>query len=496
MKGVILPVRPTETGERFIRAANRALADSREVFRVLDDRCADVRRGDVFVQGEHSASMCASPGAQARDVPASMLAPLKRGRIAVLWDESFFWGVLAVAGLNRLGFEYQLISCSDVRYEGLCEYDLLVVPGGWAAEKARRLGKTGRHAVRAFVRAGGAYLGFCGGAGLSLDVTGGLGLLPVKRKPSEERVPNFSGSLMVRPESEAHPAWLGLNGPQRLYVWWPSQFEIADENAVRILGRYTAPCDDFFVSDLNVFEILQNGGDWIDWEQRYGANLDPARLEGEPAVLEGRFGEGTVIASYAHLETPGSAAGAVALFNSIQYLLTGTRADVCRSGTAGERMASVSPSERRRIHTLVEKMVDRAEALRTLGVRVGLWEPRNDWFLLWRRGVKGFAFNALFGLINELNRRTLESGPRLPGDVSADEFLAKLGEAAGLSERFFLEASGVLTDIRLTISELPRRDSQELYHRVSRMGGDNEIYRRLQECLGDLLYHLLRVSGE
>ena len=464
------------------------------MFRILDSRFGDVRRGDVFVQEGYSAGSASVPGAFEGEVPASILAPLRRGRIALLWDESYFWGVLAIVGLDRLGFGYELISCADIRCGRLSEYDLLVVPGGWAAEKANRLGEKGREAVRRFVRAGGPYLGFCGGAGLALNVAGGLGLLPVKRKPSKKRVPNFSGSLMVQPESGTHPLWLGMDGLQRLYVWWPSQFEIVNEEAVRVLGRYMSPCDDFFVSDLNASEVDRNGGDWIDWERRYGTNLNPARLEGEPAAIEGRFGKGTVVASYAHLETPGSPAGAVALFNLIQYLLSKTGDGVCGSWTAGQRMVAVSSTACRRIRVLVGKIVGRAEALRTLGIRAGLWESRNDWFLLWRRGVKGFAFNALFGTVDELNRCTRECVLRLPCDIPVDGFLRKLDEAVELSERFFREASGILSDLRLPVPELPRQESENLYHRFSQVGGEDELYRNLQECLGGLLYHLLRVS--
>jgi len=95
----------------------------------------------------------------------------------------------------------------------------------------------------------------------------------------------------------------------------------------------------------------------------------------------------------------------------------------------------------------------------------------------------------------ELDRCTRENEPRLPCGVSVNDFLAKLEQAAALSERFFLEASDALKDIRLLVQELSGKDSADLYRRFSEAGGDNEVYRNLQECLGDLLYYLLRVSG-
>src|SRR5512143_2962188 len=99
------------------------------------------------------------------------------GRAAVLWDESFLWGVMAYKALDACGLACDLIRTEDVREGKLSGYPLLFVPGGWASNKKKALGNDGIEEIKRFVHDGGAYLGFCGGAGLAtLD---GIGLGPV-----------------------------------------------------------------------------------------------------------------------------------------------------------------------------------------------------------------------------------------------------------------------------------------------------------------------------
>ncbi len=56
---------------------------------------------------------------------------------------------------------------------------------------------------------------------------------------------------------------------------------------------------------------------WSELEERYGIFLDPKRLKDEPAVVEGRFGQGKVILSLVHFDTPGDHNGATVLAQSL-----------------------------------------------------------------------------------------------------------------------------------------------------------------------------------
>ena len=59
------------------------------------------------------------------------------------------------------------MNASDVRTGVLQQYDVLIIPGGYASRQGRAIGKKGSLAVRAFVEGGGGYLGICAGAYLA-----------------------------------------------------------------------------------------------------------------------------------------------------------------------------------------------------------------------------------------------------------------------------------------------------------------------------------------
>ena len=217
-----------------------------------------------------------------------------------------------MARAQEAGLPFDLLRSEDVRRGALSRYRMIFVPGGWASNKISALGEQGREEIRRFVAAGGSYLGICGGAGMATE--DGLGLLPIRRKPSRERVPSFSGPILL--SCGDHAIWQGIERPV-FCAWWPSQFLVMDQD-VRVLARYEEAQADAFSSDVNVAD----GGiiGWSDLEQRYGILLDPARLRGEPAVVEGRFERGRVILSLIHFDTPGDRNGAVVLRNLWRYL--------------------------------------------------------------------------------------------------------------------------------------------------------------------------------
>jgi glutamine amidotransferase-like uncharacterized protein len=59
------------------------------------------------------------------------------------------------------------VSPSDIRASILERFDVVVFPGGRASRQAAVLGVAGQQAVRDYVRAGGGYVGICGGAFLA-----------------------------------------------------------------------------------------------------------------------------------------------------------------------------------------------------------------------------------------------------------------------------------------------------------------------------------------
>jgi glutamine amidotransferase-like uncharacterized protein len=339
-------------------------------------------------------------------------------KVAFLWDESFLWGLMSYRTLARLGLSFELVSSEDICNGCLGDYKMLFVPGGWASNKSAALGESGVDAIKNFVSNGGSYLGFCGGAGLATKAMSGIGLLNVKRKPTKERVPSFSGRIEL--DIEPHPIWNSANGDQLLRMtndeqrtavfnaWWPSQFIIEDSN-INILATYGNALPDSFSSDLNVGDV-EISGNWKELEKIYQINLDPKRLRNEPAVIEGSYGKGRVILSLIHFDTPDDSNGEKVLTNIWEYLsgerckrnIQNSNNNGCSLNTAGARRAL--------------PLQDICAELISLGERNFLWFWRNSMLLQWRRGIRGLEYNTLYIMMKEISSQSAEH--RAPRKVS------------------------------------------------------------------------------
>lgn len=316
---------------------------------------------------------------------------IKSGKAALLWDESFLWGLMALRALRANGLPFDLLRAEDIKRGIPGGYRLLFVPGGWASNKIKALGDEGTSAIRAFVENGGSYLGFCGGAGLAtLD---GIGLLNVKRRPTRDRVPSFSGRIGLNLAPQDHPVWSGI-GHSVFHAWWPSQFVIDD--TVKVLATYGGALPDSFSSDLNVGDTVRNGG-WAEMESIYRINLDPGRLRDEPAIVEGECGSGKVVLSLVHFDTPGDANGSAVLRNLWEYLAGHSAA------TEKEcRPAALSHCRTNKASALISELETAVDELISLGTRNFLWFRRNPMLIQWRRGIRGLEYCTLHVMIKEI----------------------------------------------------------------------------------------------
>ena len=414
-----------ESFPQVLRTVNHYISrEGTAVYRWQGSPTSFAHPGDLFFASGASKEIPAP--CESVELPASALdylVPLKSGRVALLWEKSFLWGFLAVRTFRDLGFSVDLLTATDVRAGALAGYQLLVVPGGWASIRSEELGVSGREELRRYVYRGGAYLGICGGAGLALQVDEGLALVPVTRKAITDRLPNFSGSIRVQ-QTSPHPLWWSLREEEVFQVWWPSQFDLLEPDELKVLGRYGRPESDFCVSDLEVAGILAAGRDWKQFEEAYQINLDPERLLNEPAVLEGRYGEGRVLLSYPHLETPGDAAGNTALFNIWYDLLSNS------VGGAGGDSHKISPLTIKEVDgkslERIGKIAREARLLVTLGERHNLWSWRNSWLLHWKRGVRGAEFGTISVLLNGLADELERTGAM--AIVSHTPVIVEMGE--------------------------------------------------------------------
>ncbi len=422
--------------------------------------------------------------------------------VAFLWDESFLWGLMAYKALKGLGLPFDLIRSEDVKAGTLDKYNMLFVPGGWASNKSRALGDSGREAILDFVAGGGSYLGFCGGAGLATMAKGGIGLLDVKRRPTKERVPSFSGRIGLN--INEHPIWGKLNKEERandkdcrqrstdiFHAWWPSQLVVDDDN-VRVLATYGDALPDAFSSDLNIGDTEANGG-WKWLEEIYRINLDPKRLVKEPAIIEGRYGKGKVILSLIHFDTPDDSNGQHILTNLWNYL----------GGQGADHRAQ---DKEQRIQNRVEGFKDIEEFelhsfcndLISLGERNFLWFWRTPMLLQWRRGVRGLEYNTLYIMVKEiaeqLQKKDQITQSRDNNIAKIKEILIPFIEKARrllMMERHALQQRHYITYEKCDDPEI-KRIRGELFSYSKSHGG---IFKELLDKLDDLLFSLIKREG-
>ena len=410
--------------------------------------------------------------------------------IAFLWDESFLWGLMAYKSFQGLGIDAAIVTAREVRAGALDGASVLVVPGGWASDKTVALGEDGREAIRSFVKAGGGYLGLCGGAGLALDVDGGLALTHVSRVPTKHRVPSFSGEVRLAPADASHPLWRGMRRPYSFHAWWPGQFHIGEGEGVKVVATYEGPGRDFCLADLSSGDVDGYNGNWNRWEEQYGINLNPTRLVGEPAIIEAICGDGRVFLSYLHLETPGSKKGNHALLNVLEYLKPKAGPPSGRYKKEKAKAHRVSPEAVR----AADEMYAAARDFIAFGERNFLWYWRNGWVLLWRRGVRGVEYSMLYGLVREIAERLKARADSADSDAC--------GKVLALRERvvpFFKDAKRLLLLERLAMmnggmSSIKSHDPEVerlregLFSSSKRFGGE---FKQLLNWLDEIIFSLL-----
>jgi hypothetical protein len=378
--------------------------------------------------------------------------------VAVLWDQSFVWGLLCVDTLSKIGVPFELLSATQICGDGLEGFRILLAPGGWAIHKVRALGETGRLKIAKFIDESGSYLGFCGGAGLALSSPPALNLTPIRRMPMSERLPSASGRIYIS-GAVSHPVWKGIDPEIPVSVWWPSQFLLEPGCEAGCLAVYSVPGADFQVADLRVCDLDQCDR-WDELEKAYGINLDPARIKGRPAIIEAERGKGRLVLSYAHLETPGDLWGNRLLLNILNYLNEASKTSGPGRASGGSRrpISERRPKaeDRRPVMSLpssgaclpasgVSAAKKAAADLIAFGEANLLWSWRKPWLLNWRRGIRGLEYGSLYVMLShmaDLEHKSASAQPPMsvPGwPGMAKELEEKTLEFCALAKRLLFE---------------------------------------------------------
>lgn len=364
----------------------------------------------------------------------------------ILWDESQIWGLLAWRGALGLGVPYRMVRAEEIRQGLLADKPpaVLLVPGGTARLKSEGLGTEGMQAIRAYVEAGGHYLGFCGGAGLGLTPGKGkeseaLGLCPWSRAAYTDRIQHFmSGHLSAtfpEPEHELGPPSQieAHNFPPLLPVWWPGRFapELSPHASplageAEVLAVYGPPGKDFWLADLPTRLLPPDA--YSDWQNLYGVSLSPTFLEGQPCLVHGSYGNGTYTLSYSHLETPNSPF-ANAWLAKILRTTGGFTPEKTRvpAWKLDDQAVVWADADLLRARHMVRGLIDR-------GLEHNLLFRRNDWLYGWRSGMPGMQLTGLYGAFASI--------VSLPPGEAAEDFWQSNKESLMRKLEIFSDATG------------------------------------------------------
>ena len=214
--------------------------------------------------------------------PAPKAGALK---VAILDDEGCIGGCIleTFVCLDEApgSFWARRVNGAEVRAGVLDRFDVVMLPGGSATKQTRGLGEAGRKKVRAFVAAGGGYVGVCAGAyvGASEPTRYGLGLAAVRCADTKHW--RRGGGQPV--DTEATPAFEALTGrkhkAQRIfYMNGPLLEEMEVEGLPAVEPLLT------FVSDIH--------------EGNAPAGVMPGKL----AALRTQFKKGRVVLFSVHPE--------------------------------------------------------------------------------------------------------------------------------------------------------------------------------------------------
>lgn len=419
--------------------------------------------------------------------------------IAVLWDQSLLWGLICAQTLKGLGVPFRFVSGSEIARGDLQSYRVLLVPGGWAAHKVRALGRAGRNQIKQFIHCGGSYIGFCGGAGMALSSPPSLELVPLERMPLSERLPNASGTVLIRGIAD-HPAWQALPGEIQVSIWWPSQFAWHPAPRTLCLGVYAAPGEDFWVADLPLADFEGQKLDWRNWEKVYGINLDPKRLLGHPAILEVGLGKGRLVLSYPHLETPQDTLGNHLLLNLLNYLdMEASRHLPAASGPENLSAADFTSLGRDSLET-ISTIAETVDDLIAFGQRHLLWYWTSPWLLRWQRGIRGLEYGMLAVTTQFLKRLGTGTNDFCQGEDPWKGPIRKLGED---TKEFCSQAKLLLLEEKLAthsgnLSKLGKVNERVDALRSSLFGNrmnHGGLCRSIFDQLDHLLLQLLRHPG-
>lgn len=303
---------------------------------------------------------------------------------ALLISDSHLWGLWTYRALKKVNLDFDPILSEEIDETFLSKYKGLFVPGGWSKNKFEGLTENQRELLKEFVKAGGIFIGICGGA--SLAGQEGLGIASVKR--NSKRVPSYSGPCKIEFE-RSHPFFEKVK--PNLFLWFPPELDILSQN-VKILATFSAPDKDAYVSDL----CLDDHREHLEFfENIYGIRLNPDFMRKKPLILEESFGKGKILLSLIHFDTPNCKNGHQFLKNLIEYYKFSINPKAFKLITRKTLL-------QRKFKKQLDTCYNNALEVLNFGLRNFLFHKRYPFFYQWKRGIRGLELLNLIYLFEEI----------------------------------------------------------------------------------------------
>ena len=397
----------------------------------------------------------------------------KNYKIALLISDSHLWGLWLYKALKKQKFSFDPLLSKEINENFFENYQALFVPGGWSKNKLDSLKPEQQAMIRDFVQSGGFYLGICGGASLAGEE--GLKLVKITRK--KERVPSYSGPCLIK--TQASKLFQGIKNPL-FYLWFPPELETKDDQ-LKVLAFFSEATSNAYTSDLCLADHLSQ---LSHYEKLYGIPLSPERMIGKPLLFEGEVGQGKVLLSLIHFDTPNCKNSKIFWKNLAKYYSLPLKENP--STKIKTKKITLSPLQRELIG-LFNNFYRESESLINFAFRNFLFHYRYPFFYQWKRGVRGLELLNIFFMLKEILKNFRQNGFSQPTLEKIASFSQQLTQAFPL---IFKGLKGDLVSFLYNEKHLEEKEIALIFGKNKKSYGG--LYREVINLLEETLVYLWR----
>lgn len=217
--------------------------------------------------------------------------------------------------LELSGFKYEAVCDEDIRKDMLCEFDILLVPGGPDAGESYYwgLGDKGYNVVKDFMQNKGNYFGICAGAYLPLTPSSGsnncwLGTVKATDDQDLDYWRTGTGFTRLKVTDKNHPFSFGLTAGDEntidIIYWEGPAFRTLD-SSVKVLASFDSFVASGTVTERPQWDLIDNtpAKDAVNnWYNVLNKERFDNYLKGRGAVIETTLNNNKVLLYSPHAE--------------------------------------------------------------------------------------------------------------------------------------------------------------------------------------------------